>query len=101
MHLSGFVDADNVGMPQAAGRAGLGVEAANVVGRREATRKDHLERYGPVEGGLMGTVHDSHPAPADLSQQLIFSERLGLGLLRAAGLIRGRPVARTSFRRKS
>ncbi len=76
VHLSRFVDADDVRMSQAASGAGLGVEAADVVRGSEPARQNHLERDGAIEVGLMGPIDNAHSASADFFEQLVFAERL-------------------------
>src|SRR5262249_31686930 len=52
----------------------LGVEAADVVGRRQLPREDHLQGDDAVEAPLAGLSNDPHAPPGDLLQQLVIPQ---------------------------
>ena len=72
--LADFVDADDLRMPQAAGRPSFAVKALHVVHGRQMVRQNHLERHDAVKIALPRSVDDSHPAAADFFEQFVFTE---------------------------
>ena len=72
--LPDFVNADDVRMPQAAGRFRLALKSPHVMGRSQPAGQNHLHRHQPAQVGLSGFVHHAHPAPAGLGEQFVFAE---------------------------
>src|SRR6185503_12987788 len=65
------VDGDDVGMGQRTRDARLAYKALDerLVGGSE--RVELLERDPPIELGIVGEVHDRHPAPAHFAKHLV------------------------------
>ncbi len=81
MVLTDVVDLRDVGMPQAGGRPGLDLEAADVFRRRQVRGQDHLDGHGAVQGLLPRLVDHAHAAPADFLHELVGAEIAGQGLV--------------------
>ena len=57
-----IVDADDVRMGEAGGRAGLVAEAGVEIDRADQVVADQLHRHGPLERFVDGGVHRAHAA---------------------------------------
>ena len=70
----GVVDADDVGMLQARGGAGLGAEAVLVFGGRlfrQVLDLDGLDGDAPVEVGIAAFIHHAHGPLAKDTEQFV------------------------------
>ena len=62
------------GVPQPGGRLGLGLKAADQLGRGQVAGQDHLHRHRAIEALLPGLVDHAHAAAADLADQFVGPE---------------------------
>ena len=75
--LADAEDRHDVGVVQPRGRAGLALEAADLLGVGERPGGQHLERHAAAERLLLGLVHDAHAAAAHLAQQAELAQPAG------------------------
>ena len=91
--LSDVVDLHDVGMLQAGDGLRLGQESGAGLGAGMATAQDHLQDAGAIQADLPGAVDDSHPAAAQLTQDLVARDGRGgghsVGALRRAAAVAG------------
>src|SRR4051812_38232186 len=77
VELANVVDGAEVGVIESRRGTSLAVEAAN--GLRTVLRREmrYLERHATIELSILREVNNSHPALADLLEDVIASESLG------------------------
>ena len=78
--LARFVDHDDVGMVEAAGRLRLTPEPLDLCRLLHHFLRQHLERDAPVEPVLQGFVHAAHAALANLPDNRVLAQAIGLRL---------------------
>ncbi len=66
---------NDVGPVQTRLRLCLDAESLQELLVAEQVRREHLQRYGPVERGVMGFVYDTHSSLAELADNEIVGER--------------------------
>ena len=63
------MDRDDVGVVQAGGGLGLGLEALQLPAVQGRSERQHLQRHPPPQRDLLGLVDHPHAASADLADQ--------------------------------
>ena len=79
MGIIGFlyrVDVNDIGMIQGRERFGLSLKALQSLLAGSKLGRQYLQRYLPLEGRILGPIHLSHAALAELLQDLVVAERL-------------------------
>ena len=69
------VDRDDVRMPEAGDRVGLGPESFALIGRGVPALGDRLEGNDAIECLLASLVDDAHTSPAELAEDLVIREQ--------------------------
>ena len=73
------VDRDDVGVLQLGGGAGLALEALDELGVERQREGQHLDRHLALELAILGPIHQRHPAPAQLLDDLVLGRRAPRG----------------------
>jgi hypothetical protein len=68
------VDRHNIGVIEAAGRFGLGVESFEVGFAGQVSAENHLHRYCPVETRLAGLIDHAHAPTANFLHEFVVTK---------------------------